>query len=154
MRDINDSFDTFLANNKAGVALLLLIFVVLVYTYVVIKYQVGQTWKQYIEDISTFIPLAGVIAGALIGVIDLFMLLSDYYFDRKQKRIAEAKAEAYVEGGAQFYAKVKNWNDRRIEAESNGEDFDEPMPTPQNIQVSTPVEKTSYDHAADDATVK
>jgi uncharacterized membrane protein YebE (DUF533 family) len=76
--------------------------------------------------------------------------LSDWYYERKQKLIKEAEAVGLAMGAAKYYAAVKNWNDRRIKAESNGEDFDEPMPTPQNIQVSTPVEKTTDDHAADD----
>lgn len=77
------------------------------------------------------------------------MFLSDWYSEIQQKRIQEAEAEGFAKGTAQFYAEVKNWNDRRIEAESKGEDFDEPMPTPQNIQLSTPVEETTYNHAAD-----
>lgn len=47
------------------------------------------------------------------------------------------------------YAAVKIWNDRRIEAEDKGEDFDEPMPTPQNVQEATPIEQTTSDHAVD-----
>ena len=141
----------FWRTGKTGVALFLLTVVVLVYTYIiVVKSQSVQTWKQDVEDISTFIPVAGVIVGALIGGVDFIMFLSDWYSERQQKRIKEAEAEGLAKGAAKFYAEVKNWNDRRIEAESKGEDFDEPMPTPQNIQVSTPVEKTTYDHAADD----
>ncbi len=79
------------------------------------------------------------------------MFLSDWYSERQQRRVKEAEAEGLAKGAAQFYAQVKSWNDRRIEAESEGKDFEEPMPTPRNIQLSTPVEKTTYDHAADDS---
>ena len=140
----------FWRTGKTGVALFLLTVVVLVYTYIVVKSQPGQAWKQDVEDISTFIPVAGVIVGALIGGVDFIMFLSDWYSERQQRRIKEAEAEGLAKGAAQFYAQVKNWNDRRIEAESEGKDFEEPMPTPRNIQLSTPVEKTTYDHAADD----
>ena len=140
----------FWRTGKTGVALFLLTVVTSVYTYIVVKSQATQTWKQDIEDISTFIPVAGVIVGALIGGVDFIMFLSDWYSERQQKRIKEAEAEGLAKGAAKFYAEVKNWNDRRIEAESKGEDFNEPMPTPRNIQVSTAVEKTTYDHAADD----
>lgn len=140
----------FWRTGKTGVALFLLTVVASVYTYIVVKSQATQTWKQDIEDISTFIPVAGVIVGALIGGVDFIMFLSDWYSERQQKRIKEAEAEGLAKGAAKFYAEVKSWNDRRIEAESKGEDFDEPMPTPRNIQVSTAVEKTTYDHAADD----
>jgi uncharacterized membrane protein YebE (DUF533 family) len=141
---------SFWRSSKTGVALFLLTSVVSVYTYIVLKSQAVQTWKQDIEDISTFIPLAGVIVGVLIGGVDFIMFLSDWYYERKQKLIKEAEAVGLAMGAAKYYAAVKNWNDRRIKAESNGEDFDEPMPTPQNIQVSTPLEKTTDDHAADD----
>ena len=115
-----------------------------------VKYQAVQAWKQYIADVSIFIPVAGVIVGVLIGGVDFIMFLSDWYSERQQKRIKEAEAEGLVKGAAKYYAAVKNWNDRRIEAESKGEDFAEPMPTPQNIQESTPIEQTTDDHAAND----
>lgn len=140
----------FWRTGKTGVALFLLTVLVSVYTYIIVKSQTVQTWKQDIADISIFIPVAGVIVGALIGGVDFIMFLSDWYSERQQKRIKEAEAEGLAKGAAKYYAAVKNWNDRRIEAESKGEDFDEPMPTPQNIQESTPVEETTYDHAVDE----
>ena len=140
----------FWRTGKTGVALFLLTVVVSLYTCIVIKSQTVQTWKQDIEDISTFIPVAGVIVGALIGGVDFIMFLSDWYSERQQKRIKEAEAEGLAKGAAKYYAAVKNWNDRRIEAENKGEDFNEPMPTPQNVQESTPVEQTTDDHAAND----
>ena len=69
------------------------------------------------------------------------MFLSDWYSEKQQKRIKEAEAEGLAKGTAKYYAAVKDWNDRRIEAESKGETFDEPMPTPQNIQEATPLNK-------------
>ena len=141
---------SFWRKNKAGFALFLLTTVVSVYTYIVVKTQEVQTWKQDIQDISTFIPVGGVIVGAIIGVIDFIMFLSDWYSERLQKRIKEAEAEGLAKGLAKYYTAVKDWNDRRIEAESKGEDFDEPIPTPQNIQEATPIEQTDEDHAVDD----
>ena len=140
----------FWRTGKTGVAVFLLTAVVALYAYIVVKSQAVQTWKQDIADISIFIPVAGVIVAALIGGVDFIMFLSDWYSQRQQKRIKEAEVEGLVKGAAKYYAVVKNWNDRRIEAENKGEDFDEPMPTPQNIQESTPVEETTYDHAADE----
>lgn len=140
----------FWRTGKTGVAVFLLTAVVALYAYIVVKSQAVQTWKQDIADISIFIPVAGVIVAALIGGVDFIMFLSDWYSQRQQKRIKEAEVEGLVKGAAKYYAVVKNWNDRRIEAENKGEDFDEPMPTPQNVQESTPVEETTYDHAADE----
>ena len=139
----------FWRKNKAGVALFLLTVVVGIYTYILHTSEVRQPWKEIIEDISTFIPVAGVIVGAIIGVVDFIMFLSDWYSERLEKRIKEAKVEGHLIGAAEYYAAVKNWNDRRIEAENKGEDFDEPMPTPRNIQEATPVKQTNIDHAVD-----
>ena len=125
------------------------------YTYIVVNSQAVQTWKEDIEDISTFIPVAGVIVGALIGGVDLIMLFSDWYSEKKQKEIKAAEAAGLAMGATKYYAEVKKWNDRRIEALGRGEDdFDEPMPTPQSVQESTPVEQTPDDHAIDDTDVK
>ncbi|RKU28975.1 hypothetical protein C6497_07205 [Candidatus Poribacteria bacterium] len=57
----------FWRKNKAGFALFLLTVVVGYYAYIIVYSQEVQTWKKDIEDISTFIPVAGVIVGALIG---------------------------------------------------------------------------------------
>ena len=151
---MRSSVRRFWRTGKTGVSIFLLTFLVIAYAVIIAKYEVGQTWKQDIEDISTFIPVGGIIVGALIGGIELIMLLSDFLYDRKQRRITEAKAEGFAEGGAQFYAEIIKWNERRIEAEKDGKEFNEPIPTPQTIQVSTPVEKTTHDHSADDTIVK
>lgn len=124
------------------------------YTYIIVHSQEVQTWKEDIEDISTFIPVAGVIVGALIGGVDLIMLFSDWYSEKKQKEIQEAEAAGLAMGATMYYAEVKKWNDRRMEALRKSKDFDEPMPIPQSVQESTPVEQTNDDHAVDDTDVK
>ena len=155
MRRFERYVRNFWRENKAGVALFLLTVVVGYYTYIIVYSQeVVQTWKEDIEDISTFIPVAGVIVGTLIGGVDLIMLLSDWYSEKKQKEIKQAEEAGLAMGAAKYYAEVKNWNDRRIEAELKNEEFNEPMPTPQNIQESTPVEKTTENHAVDDTIQK
>ena len=47
-----------------------------------------------------------------------------YYGPRRRKALAEAKARGRKELGV----KVRAWNDRRLDAESKGEPFDEPPP--------------------------
>lgn len=57
--------------------------------------------------------------------------------DRSEKRIeaaaaeaaAKARAEGIQEGKAALAQKVIAWNIRRMEAEKNGEPFNEPPPT-------------------------
>ena len=101
--------------------------------------EVGSGWKGHksfrivLTDTSVFIPVGGLIAGVLTLVGDLMMLWSD----RSEKRIeaaaaeaaAKARAEGIKEGKAALAQKVIAWNIRRMEAEKNGEPFNEPPPT-------------------------
>ena len=88
----------------------------------------------------------------IVGGIDLTMLLSDWYYDRREKRIraaeaaAEAKgkaegiaegivegiaegiAEGRAEGRAEVYREIADWDRRRKEAAARGEEFSEPPP--------------------------
>ena len=82
------------------------------------------------------------------------MLLSDFFEARREKRIAAAevaakaaakaaaevaaevaakaaRAEGIAEGEARAYQKYAEWEKRRREAEARGEEFTEPLPTPQ-----------------------
>ena len=72
----------------------------------------------------------------IVGGIDLIMLLSDWYLDRREKRIraaeaaakAEGKAEGIAEGQARVYREIADWDRRRREAAARGEEFSEPPP--------------------------
>ena len=54
----------------------------------------------------------------------MVMLLSDWYLDRREKRIQAAKAE----GKAEVYREIVEWDRRRREAAARGEAFTEPPP--------------------------
>ena len=64
------------------------------------------------------------------------MLLSDWYFDRREKRlqtakaegIAEGKAAGIAEGKAAVYQEIADWDRRRREAAARGEEFTELPP--------------------------
>ena len=66
------------------------------------------------------------------------MLLSDWYLERREKRVqaaeaeakAKAKAEGIAEGEAKVYREIAEWDRRRKEAEARGEKFTEPPPAP------------------------
>ena len=76
----------------------------------------------------------------IVGGIDLIMLLSDWYLDRREKRIraaeaaaeakgkAKGKAEGIAEGQARVYREIADWDRRRREAAARGEEFSEPPP--------------------------
>ena len=69
----------------------------------------------------------GVIASEMKMVIAQY-LEQRYYGPKRRKALAEAKAEGRKEGVEQANAKFREWNARRLEAESKGEPFDEPPP--------------------------
>ena len=63
--------------------------------------------------------------------------MSDWYLERREKRIQAAKAEGIAEGiaegEAKVYREIADWDRRRREAAARGEEFTEPPPgVPQN----------------------
>lgn len=130
---------------KTGIALFLISLFAFIYGYIALEFEIAQGWKGHIsvqnvmKDISAFIPVDATCVGIIIGGIDLMMLLSDFFEARREKRVvaaAEAAAEAaraegIAEGEARAYQKYAEWEKRRREAEARGEEFTEPLPTPQ-----------------------
>ena len=131
---------------KTGFALFLISLSVLIYGYIALDYETTKGWKGHesvqnvLDDISNFIAVGAAVVAMIVGGIDLIMLLSDWYYDRQEKRIraaeaaAEAKgkaegiAEGIAEGQAQVYREIADWDRRRKEAAERGEEFSEPPP--------------------------
>lgn len=74
-------------------------------------------------------PLIPLIAVLIVSVLDtlggFIMVTARYLTDKwltplREKRKAEARKEVMAE--------IKEWNERRLEAEKKGEPFDEPLP--------------------------
>ena len=92
---------------KTGVALFIHSILVIVHTYFAIGQENQNTWKGYesfqnvFVDISRFIPVALAYTGIIIGGIDIIMLLSDWYANRKQQQIEAAKQSGKAEGKAE-----------------------------------------------------
>lgn len=74
-----------------------------------------------------------------IGIIELgrlIMVLAQGIADRLKERrekftaelIAQGIAEGKTEGRAELAAEIAAWNERRLETEARGEEFDEPPP--------------------------
>ena len=138
----------FWRTGKAGFALFLISFFILIYGYIALDYETTRGWKGHesvqnvLDDISTFIPVGAALVGMIVGGIDLIMLLSDWYLNRQEKRIraaeaaakaegkAEGKVEGKAEGRAEVYREIAAWHARRTEAEKRGEEFTEPPPGP------------------------
>ena len=143
---------------KTGFALFLISLFVIIYGSIVLDYETAKGWKGHesvqnvLDDISNFIPVGAALVAMIVGGIDLIMLLSDWYYDRQEKRIraaeaaaeakgkaegiaegkaegiAEGKAEGIAEGQAKVYREIADWDRRRKEAAARGEDFSEPPP--------------------------
>ena len=143
---------------KTGFALFLISLFVLIYGYLALDYETTKGWNGHeslqntLKDISAFIPVGAALVGMIIGGIDFVMLLSDWYFDRREKRIraaeaaakaegiaegiakgiaegiAEGIAKGIAEGQAKVYKEIADWDQRRKEAAERGEEFSEPPP--------------------------
>ena len=135
-RTIRDFWKT----GKAGFALFLISLFVLIYGYIATDYEITRDWKGHesvqnvIKDISAFIPVGAAVVGMIVGGIDIIMLLSDWYLDRREKRIQAAKTEGIAEGAAKVYQEIEEWDRRRKQAEARGETFTEPPPAPPEKQ--------------------
>ena len=129
---------------KAGSALFLISLFVTIYGFIAMDYEVTRGWKGHesvqnvLKDISAFIPVGGAFVGMIVGGVDIIMLLSDWYLERREKRVQTAKAEGIAEGiaegEAKVYQKIAEWDRRRKEAEARGEQFTEPPPAPPEKQ--------------------
>ena len=143
---------------KTGFALFLISLSVLIYGSIALDYETTRGWKGHesvqnvLDDISNFIPVGAAVVGMIVGGIDFIMLLSDWYYDRQEKRIraavaaavaaaeaaaeakgkaegiAKGKAEGIAEGQARVYKEIADWDRRRREAAARGEEFSEPPP--------------------------
>ena len=101
-------------NSKTSIALFLGSIFFLSYSFIAIKYEIGEGWRGHLSvrdvlmDISRFIPVAGAFVATFIGGIDLIVFLSGLYVDWRKKRFQEAveaavevaRAGAYAEGYA------------------------------------------------------
>ncbi|RKU23494.1 hypothetical protein C6503_02870 [Candidatus Poribacteria bacterium] len=142
----------FWKKGKAGAVLFLISLFVTIYGFIAMDYEVARGWKGHesvqnvLKDISTFIPVGGAFVGMIVGGVDIIMLLSDWYLERREKRIQAAKAEGIAEGKAEgiaegkaegeakVYREIAEWDRRRREAEARGERFTEPPPAPTENQ--------------------
>ena len=97
----------------------------------------ADTWPKTILSITQGIGVATVgAAGLALLTIEgpkTVMVVADYITQRwlnplKKRLREEARAVGRAEGEARRQAAWVAWNERRMEAEANGEPFDEPPP--------------------------
>ena len=82
----------------------------------------GDSWPETIFAIGRdAAPGIGVIAADSVVIVDIVMILTLLYEDYRRKRIERAEARVQQRWEA--------WNQRRMDAESAGQPFDEPPPS-------------------------
>ena len=91
-----------------------------------IRYEVfvvaGNAWPETIFAIgSDSAPAIAVIAAESVVVVDTVMILTLLYEDYRRKRIERAETRVQQRWEA--------WNQRRLDAQTAGQSFDEPPPT-------------------------
>ena len=137
-RTVRDFWKT----GKTGVVLFLISLFILIYGKIALDYEITRGWKGHesvqnvLKDISTFIPVGAAVVGMIVGGIDFIMLLSDWFLERREKRIKAAKEEGRKEGReegreegyAEGYAAAKAENGDAVEEspDSPSESSDSP----------------------------
>ena len=107
---------------------------VIVYTIFLIRHEaakaqpVMETVQAIVIQLAAFIAVATGFTLILFQGVDFIMFLTQIYKERLQRQIKQAKAEGKVEGKAEERHLWINWNNRRLAAETKGEDFSEPPP--------------------------
>ena len=124
---------------KASFTIVVTFVYVICYSNAVLTYEVESGWKGYLsiqnlmKEISAFIPIAALFAAILATEIDLIMLFSEIYKNRREKRDQKMREEGIVEGQVQerqlwsaFWAAFQEAS--KPEAESNTPDESSPTP--------------------------
>ena len=112
------------------------------------------------------VHLLGVSGGVMLCMLlcihtgAFFMMIHDRYREWRDERIREAQeaqraerearraAEETVRAAAETIAQIAAWNERRLQAQENGEPFDEPMPNGHPLDIVAQLEQEQADTQA------
>lgn len=120
-QDVRDFWKT----GKTGVVLFLISLFILIYGNIALNYEIAKGWKGHeslqlvLKDISTFIPVGAAVVGMIVGGVDFIMLLSDWFLERREKRIQIAREEGRKEGYEEGYAAAKAENGKEVVDSTN-----------------------------------
>ena len=126
----------FWRTGKAGFALFLISLFFLLYGYVALDYEIAEGWKGHesvqnvLKDLSAFIPVGGALIAIIVGGIDIMMLLSDWFYERREKRIQAEREKAREEGKKEGYA--EGYAAAKAENGSASNEAPNPPPKPSN----------------------
>ena len=111
-------------------ALTIFSFQVIVYAVLLIRHEVAkgnapmETAQVIVAQLASVMAVATGITFILFQGVDFVMFLTQLYKERLKRKIKEAKAE----GKAEERSLWEEWNNRRLEAEAKGDEFNEPPP--------------------------
>ena len=126
------------------------------------KYEGGAAERivrvaQHMLIVSGFVMLI-MLAGIHLGV--LLMMLHEWYREklaarrRKMEETLQAAEEAQraaektARAAAETIAQIAAWNERRLQAQENGQPFDEPMPNGHPLDIVAQLEQEQADTQA------
>ena len=86
----------------------------------------SSIWPDRIVEVVKIMPYVVVVAATTTTMLveGAFMLAENYL----RRRFREGKEEGLQEGRREKSEEVRQWNERRLEAERRGEEFTEPPP--------------------------
>ena len=112
------------------------------------------------------VHLLGVSGGVMLCMLlcihtgAFLMMIHDRYREWRDERIREAQeaqraadearlaAEKTVRAAAETIAQIAAWNERRLQAQENGQPFDEPMPNGHPLDIVAQLEQEQADTQA------
>ena len=81
-----------------------------------------------VAQLASVMAVATGITFILFQGVDFVMFLTQLYKESVNRKVKEAKAKGKVEGIVEERGLWKEWNNRRLEAEAKGDEFNESPP--------------------------
>ncbi len=103
---------------------------VILYAVLLIRHEVAkgnapmEAAQVIVAQLASVMAVATGITFILFQGVDFVMFLTQLYKERLKRKIKQAKAEAKAEERGLW----EEWNNRRLEAEAKGDEFNEPPP--------------------------
>ena len=107
---------------------------VILYAVLLIRYETAkgnapmEAAQVIVAQLASVMAVATGITFILFQGVDFVMFLTQLYKESVNRKVKEAKAKGKVEGIAEERGLWKEWNNRRLEAEAKGDEFNEPPP--------------------------
>ena len=125
-------------DGKSAITIFIISILTLIYGDIALDHEIDKGWtghesvENVLTEISVFVPYCSAFVAVIIGAIDILVLLSDAFQEKREKPIEAAKVEGITqgkaEGEAEALSKIVEWYRRKMEAEAQDEPFTETPP--------------------------